>query len=134
MRHCSLACVGWFFCPILNLIMPYQVVREIWDVSDCRNGLPLVGLWWSMMILTSVMAVAAGVMTVQAATPEAYALALKVTMAANFFMMVAAGLAMFMLQAMARGQVLQREDRLRQLEDLEDELGLPHVHRVSTAA
>ena len=54
--------VGWWFIPILNLILPYMVVTEIWKASDPRvtdgyswrnTQLSLLLLfWWVLWILT----------------------------------------------------------------------------------
>lgn len=52
--------VGWFFVPIMNLFRPYQVVRELLNVSGrlAEQGgvryevsLP-IGLWWMLWILS----------------------------------------------------------------------------------
>lgn len=52
--------VGGFFFPIVNLVRPFQVVREIWKASDPTDadGLswktsltsPLIALWWIFYI------------------------------------------------------------------------------------
>jgi hypothetical protein len=59
--------VGFFFIPILNLFRPCQVVQEMWRASDpeaagpdqmawqYRPGSALVGLWWALWIITSVL-------------------------------------------------------------------------------
>jgi hypothetical protein len=62
--------VGGFFVPFLNLVRPFQVMREVWHGSDpagfsrdtapdghkMRNALgapTLVGLWWMLFLVTS---------------------------------------------------------------------------------
>ncbi|UCC95406.1 MAG: DUF4328 domain-containing protein, partial [Candidatus Omnitrophota bacterium] len=64
--------VGGFFVPFLNLVRPYQVMREIWQASttrvDAANGSswknikasPLVGNWWGLWILDGILARVAG--------------------------------------------------------------------------
>lgn len=64
--------VGGFFVPFLNLVRPLQVMREIWHGSDpaglerdasakgpdTRNQFgtpPLVGWWWALYLMTSVL-------------------------------------------------------------------------------
>jgi hypothetical protein len=61
--------IGGFFVPVLNLVRPVQVMREIWygsapsgyhrdtalDDHAARNALPtpfLVGLWWALFLIT----------------------------------------------------------------------------------
>jgi hypothetical protein len=53
--------VGWFFVPIMNLFMPYQAVKEIWQTGDPRRGpddwktggSTLVGAWWGFWLLAN---------------------------------------------------------------------------------
>ena len=61
--------VGWFFVPFMNLVRPYEVVRELWKDSNPDVGLSdtffkqhpqsirhypsrsrLIGLWWGCWI------------------------------------------------------------------------------------
>ncbi len=47
--------VGWFFVPIANLFKPYQVVKEIWDIShDYDPASPaLINMWWLLWIVST---------------------------------------------------------------------------------
>jgi len=47
--------VGWYFIPIANLWKPYQVMKEIWDVSHKCNatGHAVVGWWWALWLLSN---------------------------------------------------------------------------------
>ena len=55
--------VGWFFVPVANLVMPYQVMREIWQASSNPGnwkGEPVPakigawwGLWWAVTLVSS---------------------------------------------------------------------------------
>lgn len=46
--------VGWWFVPFMNLVRPYQIVRELWLRSAKDNGLetvkglaaPVIVIWW----------------------------------------------------------------------------------------
>jgi hypothetical protein len=61
--------VGSWFVPFLNLVRPYQIVREVWLASNpkfvgdkgwrWRNGQvgPLLGIWWASWLLTNFMGV-----------------------------------------------------------------------------
>jgi uncharacterized protein DUF4328 len=53
--------VGCWFVPFINLVRPYQIVKELWQRSEGRNdrdsfdGLPapaLVSWWWGMFLLS----------------------------------------------------------------------------------
>jgi Domain of unknown function (DUF4328) len=59
--------VGGFFVPFLNLIRPFQVMREIWKASDPEadpqiahswqysSTSPLIAAWWGTWILSGVL-------------------------------------------------------------------------------
>jgi hypothetical protein len=45
--------VGWFFVPFANFVMPYRVVKEIWQVSrrqEKDRSTFLVGWWWCLSV------------------------------------------------------------------------------------
>ncbi|HEV7659397.1 MAG TPA: DUF4328 domain-containing protein [Allosphingosinicella sp.] len=50
--------VGWFFVPLVQLVMPFVAVRELWKASatprDWQLGAssPLIALWWACWIGT----------------------------------------------------------------------------------
>jgi hypothetical protein len=54
--------VGWYFVPIMNLVRPYQAMREIWMASHFRgnwHGEPapgILGWWWGLWIVTNILA------------------------------------------------------------------------------
>jgi hypothetical protein len=51
--------VGWWFCPFLNLVRPYQVMKEIFTVSrdgTASKSAPIVGAWWALWILSNIIA------------------------------------------------------------------------------
>ena len=55
--------VGWWFIPVLNLLRPYQVIKEIWQGSYPHTGAdrqpaplisptsPLLGWWWAAWLI-----------------------------------------------------------------------------------
>ena len=55
--------VGGFFVPFLNLVRPYQVVKEIWKASDPHlkdesswervAASPLFGWWWAFFLISN---------------------------------------------------------------------------------
>ncbi|MBB5037400.1 DUF4328 domain-containing protein [Prosthecobacter dejongeii] len=52
--------VGWYFVPFMNLVRPYQAMREIWQVSSnpkrwqTQEGSGVLPLWWTLWILSSI--------------------------------------------------------------------------------
>ena len=50
---------GWFFCPVVNLWRPTQVVRELWIMAD-RESLKMTpphhvfALWWGCWIVGNI--------------------------------------------------------------------------------
>ena len=57
--------VGGFFIPFLNIVRPYQVMREVWKASDPEVELsvphswqyaatsPLIGFWWVTWLISN---------------------------------------------------------------------------------
>ncbi len=64
--------VGGFFVPFLNLVRPFQVMKEIWAGSEYLSAdprpkiwrsvppSPLVGWWWALFLVTSFLGNASG--------------------------------------------------------------------------
>ena len=43
---------GWFFCPIVQLWYPYQVVSELWTAVNSRKSMPMtMPTWWAGWML-----------------------------------------------------------------------------------
>jgi Domain of unknown function (DUF4328)/GYF domain 2 len=53
--------VGWYFIPFMNLVRPFQAMKEIWQVSQNPRawqtvpGSPLLGWWWGLWIANGVL-------------------------------------------------------------------------------
>jgi len=49
--------VGWYFIPLLNLWKPYQVMKEIWNVSHKteNTSLAVVRSWWALWIISNML-------------------------------------------------------------------------------
>ena len=68
--------VGWFFVPIAFLWKPYQVVKEIWQVSSNElnhsdsKGYSIVGIWWALWLFSRVFGKVAGKLTMRAEVPD----------------------------------------------------------------
>lgn len=48
--------VGWFFVPFANLVMPFQAMRELWNLScgSEGSGAPILPLWWGCFLIGGV--------------------------------------------------------------------------------
>ena len=47
--------VGWWFCPILNLFRPYQVVKELWLRNEASGPRAvLMPVWWFLWIVNGI--------------------------------------------------------------------------------
>jgi len=65
--------IGWYFIPFFCVVYPYRVMREIWQASDHRVDIldatawqnapvsPLVGGWWALFVIGSIIGTAARV-------------------------------------------------------------------------
>jgi hypothetical protein len=68
--------VGWYFIPIMNLVRPYQAMKEIWQVSQNPRawqtalGSPLLGWWWGLWIANGMLGQAVFRATMNASTVE----------------------------------------------------------------
>jgi hypothetical protein len=69
--------VGSFFVPILNLVVPYQAVRELWRKSETANPLTFgeIGppsffpLWWGFWIVSNIVSQISFRMTLEQKAP-----------------------------------------------------------------
>jgi hypothetical protein len=104
--------VGWFFVPLMNIVQPFKVAREIYQASDPDAGprdwrqrpVPrTLDLWWSAWLFTHV----TGVLAMNAeSTPEpsVRALAAWLELASGLLSVAAALLAIFVITAIERHQ------------------------------
>jgi hypothetical protein len=46
--------VGWYFIPFANIVMPYKVMKEIWQVSHRNRAAtsPILPIWWILWLLS----------------------------------------------------------------------------------
>jgi Domain of unknown function (DUF4328)/GYF domain 2 len=53
--------VGWYFIPFMNLVRPFQAMKEIWQASQnprawqSAPGSPLLGWWWGLWVANGVL-------------------------------------------------------------------------------
>jgi hypothetical protein len=81
--------IGWFFVPIMNLFRPYQVVQEIWRVSDPDPEpgpptlAPMIGFWWVLHIVSGIASQASFRMSWRAKTLDEYVVAAWVSVVSD---------------------------------------------------
>jgi hypothetical protein len=73
--------VGWFFIPFANLWKPYQIVRELWQVSHRHEprGHALVGWWWCLFLVAAVVGQTASRLSIAASDVDSYARSAEVS-------------------------------------------------------
>jgi hypothetical protein len=103
--------VGWWFIPIANLVMPYRTMRELWQGSHSDGALTepstRVSLWWVALLAMNSLGVVA---TQLASTNEidSVALSARFLLASELVAVVAALLAISLVNGITRGQLTRR--------------------------
>lgn len=104
--------VGYFFIPFVNLVKPFQVVREIWHESmpgdEAREGFggvsarsgtpPLIGWWWAFWIIANVAGRVSDRVVDMVGTIEGMLRASWVLMASDALFIIAAVLAILVVK------------------------------------
>lgn len=118
--------IAGFWVPLLNLIRPYQVVREVWQASHPSETSPLhwkelepsplISWWWAAFLVCSVLQIFAGLTAL--GTPDSplrLAIAAGLALCADLSTAVAASLAYFVVSGISSAQG-QKYARLQQTE------------------
>jgi len=111
--------VGSFFMPFLWLTRPLQIIRELWHLSDTDPSvatlheegrkLPtpsVVGWWWGIWLVSVFLSQVVRNTTGHMNTPQEILNATYVSLASDFADLVAAGLAIAVVRAIDRKQVV----------------------------
>jgi hypothetical protein len=108
--------VGYFFIPLVNLVMPYRVVREIWEKSDpsvrtrddlmyaVASSAPVVLTWWMVWIVANFVGRLVSRFYRDAETPETLAWASKADIFSTALWIMAAVLAALVVRGIDRRQ------------------------------
>jgi len=111
--------VGCFFIPFANLVFPFQSMRELWLASinppqwrEQRSS-PLIGLWWAMWILNSLLPFAVLLFSKFSAGREAIAQTTLGLIACAALSIVSFVLTMFLARTIS-GQINQAESVVRE--------------------
>jgi hypothetical protein len=101
--------VGWYFIPIATLFKPFQAMREIWNASVgdfdyLDRPDPLLTLWWTSWLISSILSNISLRITMNAETAETLYLATAIGAVASVASFVAIPAAIKMLAAITDGQ------------------------------
>ncbi|MHB0915094.1 MAG: DUF4328 domain-containing protein [Thermoleophilia bacterium] len=102
--------VGGFFVPFLNLVRPFQVMKEVWAGSTylshpreeeswrAVSHAPHVGWWWALFLIMSFVGNASGRLMLRADSLEELLAAGWVTLASDLIDIPAAFVALFLVR------------------------------------
>jgi len=107
--------VAGFFVPVLNLIRPYQVVREVWQASHPAETSPLhwkqlrpsplLSWWWGAFLGCALLQILAGITALGAPdSPRRLAFAAGIALLADLLTAVAASLAYCVVSGISAAQ------------------------------
>jgi hypothetical protein len=104
-----------FWVPLLNLIRPYQVIREVWQASDPSETSPLhwkelapsplLPWWWGSFVACMLLQIFAGLSALGTPdSPRRLAFAAGLALVADLLTAVAASLAYFVVSGISAAQ------------------------------
>jgi uncharacterized membrane protein len=103
--------VGYWFVPFVNLVRPYQILKDIWQRSNCRNALAsmeaepvpkILGLWWGCRILSALLARAASGQAAAAKTTDDFSAMTNTLILTDLLGVIAAICAIRIVYAISR--------------------------------
>ena len=110
MRYTPGWAVGYYFIPFLNLFRPYQVMREIWQVSqnpadwEAQPVSPVLGWWWTAWLTSGVLGHILFRIAMSADSVEDLRLATQVSISASCVGLVLCVCAAFLVNSIGRRQ------------------------------
>lgn len=108
--------VGSFFIPLASLVLPYIIVKEIWDRSDPSvrtetdlmftpaGGSPLLLGWWIVWVVSNVLSNISYRLSAEDAPPDTQAMLMKLGIFSDFANIGAAVLAVLVVRAVTARQ------------------------------
>lgn len=95
--------IGYYFIPILNLIRPYQAMKEIWQVSNdpknwqSQQGSGVLSWWWRLWIISNVLSHMTFRMSMNVNSPSSLGAATMVSIISSLVEMLLIFVAMTMV-------------------------------------
>lgn len=111
MRYPPGESIGWHFVPILNVILPYQAMKEIWKVSSdpmnwqVQQGSALLRWWWALWLASPVLSLRASSMAREAYSPSSLATATKASIVSSIAWMLLIIVAVMMISCIIEKQI-----------------------------
>lgn len=104
------ASYGYYFIPFLNLVLPYQAMKEIWQASrnpkDWRSepGSPLLGWWWALWLISGLVGQILFRRTLRADSVEELKTTTEISLVSGFIDVALSLVAIWLVQAISRRQ------------------------------
>lgn len=121
LKYSSGWAIGSFFVPFLNLVRPYQIMKDVWRgsvfVSGTSSGSswqdeslsPLIPWWWTLYLLSSFIGNISGRLLLRSETPSEILTAEGVTLVADLTHIGAAIIALLLVRAITEFQEQARQ-------------------------
>jgi hypothetical protein len=115
--------VGGFFVPFLNLVRPFQVMREIWKASDPEVDLsvphswlyvatsPIIGFWWAAWLIAGFLGQIAFRLSINNTSIDEMVMLTYLTIASDAVSIIAAAFAIVLVRSIDERQ----EQKFRRL-------------------
>ena len=111
--------VGWWFIPFANLVRPAQVMSETWRASDPQHtrsdvrsrrqvSIAVVGLWWALFLLGSVIGRFAAVGS-NASTLDGLRTNAEAAIGASVILILAAGVLTWLMMRITQRQAAKAQ-------------------------
>ena len=101
--------VGSFFIPFLNLVRPFRITRELWQLSDADaprwKTPPVLGWWWGVWLLSGALGQLALMFSRHARSPQDLLTVSYLSIASNAGWIAAAALAIAVVKGIEAAQV-----------------------------
>ncbi|HSC55185.1 MAG TPA: DUF4328 domain-containing protein [Phnomibacter sp.] len=100
---------GCWFIPLLNLVRPYQIMREIWEDTQELNASKLerknttiVGLWWTFYLISNIFATIVNRTTDLNTNIDGFIYQTYMDLASSVLEIISAGLTLYMIKQTAQ--------------------------------
>jgi hypothetical protein len=116
--------IGWYFVPIANWWKPYRAMQEIWGESEKQagergvNAGVLLGWWWTLWIVTSMISNASFRISMRSSSAETLAMVNTIDLITNLLEIPLAIIFIAMVRRLTEMQEYAHENPLAQAPDL----------------
>jgi hypothetical protein len=96
--------IGAWFVPFMNLVRPYQIVKELWGTSEPTHSAALLGWWWAAWLISGFIGQAVFRLSLRATQPSELLTLSYLTLISDAVSVVAAILAVKVVRGITRRQ------------------------------